>query len=494
MPSSSLRDASLRLARRLLGRIAWVRRARRRAPLVTVVRPARSHWSGLTLSGWRQGEAEGSLLVTAWRITWRGLERLRCATLALAEVAEPHAVYAYWDPIEDVGASRFLVVARQVDRERRGMASPPIAFSWRRADITPIFSGPDPDAPFPEAVLVSPVTQCNLNCIHCISRHSRDRAAVLSDEAWASLAAAAATGRLTHIRTDYSGDLLFSDRRYGGWLERMIGLSIPFALTTHANDLTPAYTERLLQSRLFSINFSLDSLDPEDYQRIRRGARPLRDVLDNIRQFMAARNARRPDIETLLSFVLMRRNLESLGAAIDLAAELGVSAVVGGHVHAYTSDIAEESLLLEPDRYARAYRELIDRATAKNVCIGLPLPAPAYPPRRGHARCSYPWSTAVVLGNGDVMACCVPGTKVGNLNGSSLEQVWNGRAMREFRRRVNSDRPPDPCTVCPMQRLENNYASYVPGLPEPERARFERRCADAIRANSLAPRPASRRR
>ena len=65
---------------------------------------------------------------------------------------------------------------------------------------------------------------------------------------------------------------------------------------------------------------------------------------------MAARNVERPDIETLLAFVLMRRNLDSLWPAIDLAAELGVSAVVAGHVHAYTSDIAEESLLLEPAR------------------------------------------------------------------------------------------------------------------------------------------------
>jgi MoaA/NifB/PqqE/SkfB family radical SAM enzyme len=480
--SSFLRDASIRQAGRLLGRFAWFRRVRHRAPLVAVVRPGRSHWSGLTLRAWRQGEADGSLRVTAWRIAWRGLERVRACSLSLAEVAEPHALDAYWDPVEDVGTSRFLVVARQVDRAGRGMAAPPLVFSWRRDNVTPIFSGPEPDSPFPGAVLVSPVTQCNLNCIHCISRHSRDRVSVLSDEAWTSLAAAAAAGRLTHLRTDYSGDLLFSDRRHGDWLERVIGLSIPFAVTTHANDLTPAYTARLLQSRLFSINFSLDTLDPEDYPRIRRGARPLRDVLDNIRRFMAARNAERPDIETLLSFVLMRRNLDSLWPAIDLAAELGVSAVVGGHVHAYTSDIAEESLLLEPDRYARAYPELIARATAKNVYIGIPLPFPTRAPRRGHARCSYPWSTAVVLGNGDVMGCCVPGTKVGNLNGSSLEEVWNGPAMGEFRRRVNSDAPPQPCTVCPMRRLENNYASYVPGLPEPERVRFERRCVDAAMA------------
>jgi radical SAM protein with 4Fe4S-binding SPASM domain len=478
---SLLRETVVRYADRLLGRYAWYARLRRRATLVTLLRPARPHWSGLTLQCTRQGEADGALCVSVWRLSWGRPVRVRTSFLPLAAVADVHSCNVYWDPIEDAAASRVLVTVRQLDPSGRGLVAPPFAFSWTGDNVSPIFSPPEPDVPFPSAVLFSPVTSCNLNCIHCISRHSRDRVSVFDDEAWASLAAAAATGRLTHLRTDYSGDLLFSDRRHGDWLERVIGLSIPFAVTTHANDLSPAYTSRLLQSRLFSITFSLDSLDPEDYLRIRRGARPLAEVVDNIRHFMVARNAQRPDVETLLTFVLMRRNLDSIGPAIDLAAELGVSAIVAGHLHAYTNDMAEESLLLEPERYARAYHELIARASAKGVYLGLPLPFPTRPLRRGHVPCAYPWSTAVLLGNGDVMGCCVPGTTVGNLRDTSLEQVWNGTAMREFRRRVNSDTPPEPCTVCPMRRLENNYASYVPGLPEVERQRFERRCLDAAR-------------
>jgi len=446
-----------------------------------LVQPQRPYWSGLTLRCRRVRETDGSLRVSVWRLSSGEPTRVRTTELQLAAIAGPHPCDVFWAPIEDADTSRFLVVVRQIDATGRRLAAPSLAFSWRNANVSPIYSEPQADAPFPSAVLLSPVTQCNLNCIHCISRHSREGVSVLSDEAWASIAGAAAAGHLTHLRTDYSGDLLFSDRRHGEWLERIIGLSIPFALTTHANDLSPANTSRLLESRLFSITFSLDSLDPADYPRIRRGARPLDEVLDNIRGFMIARNVRRPDVETLLAFVLMRRNLDSLWPAIDLAAELGVSAVVGGHVHAYTSDIAEESLLLEPARYERAYHELIAHATAKGVYLGLPVPFPSRPHRRGHARCAYPWSTAVVLGNGDVMGCCVPGTRVGNLRESSLEAVWNGAAMREFRRRVNSDAPPEPCTVCPMQRLENNFASYVPGLSEAERQQFERRCVAAAR-------------
>jgi radical SAM protein with 4Fe4S-binding SPASM domain len=486
---STLARAGARRADRFLGRSVWYRRVRHPAALVREIRPTRTHWSGVTLRCWRHGDRHGSLRVTVWQLSPRGPVRVRTSAVPLAAVDDGQPCPVYWEPIEHARGARFFVTARQVDPAGRQLTkSPPLTFSWRRDSLEPVYSNPEPDVPFPRAMLVSPVTQCNLNCIHCISRHSRDQLSVLSDDEWASLAKEAAAGRLLHVRTDYSGDLLFADRRHGGWLDRMMSLGIPFAITTHANDLTADYTERLMRSKLFSINFSLDSLDPDDYPRIRRGARPLREVVENIRRFMIARNKERPDIETILSFVLMRRNLDSLWPAIDLAAELGVNALMGAHLHVYTSDMTEESLLLDPARYARAYFALIARARARGVSLGLPPPVTAaVAGRRSHMPCPYPWSTSVLLGNGDVMACCMPGTKVGNIREGGFERVWNGPAMREFRRRVNTDTPPEPCTVCPMLPLEKNFAAFVPGLPEAERQAFERRCLDARAADTAIP-------
>jgi sulfatase maturation enzyme AslB (radical SAM superfamily) len=47
-----------------------------------------------------------------------------------------------------------------------------------------LFSPPTSPAPVPRAVCLSPITQCNLNCIHCISRHSRKTANQLTDDIW----------------------------------------------------------------------------------------------------------------------------------------------------------------------------------------------------------------------------------------------------------------------------------------------------------------------
>jgi radical SAM protein with 4Fe4S-binding SPASM domain len=442
------------------------------------MRPRRSHWSGLDIRCWHSGEMRGWLQVDIWRLSMRGVERVRSVKVPLAATDDAEACPVFWAPIV-TKPGVCLVTVRQTTESGTRLRSGPFVFSWKRSTIEPIYSQPAADVPLPVGLLFSPVTQCNLNCIHCISRHSRDEMSQFSDLAWRKIEDAVASGRLIHLRADYSGDLLFADRRHGDWLRRIEELGVGFAIDTHANDLTDDYVDRLLRSRLTSINFSLDSMDADDYPRIRRGARPLREVIAKIERFMAARHARRPDVETILSFVLMRRNLDSMRAAIDLAATLGIDKLIGNHLHAYTSDMADASLMLEPGRYRRTYDDLTAYARLRGVNLGLPAPVRSRTSRRGHRPCSYPWATMAVLGNGDVMACCVPGTRVGNLNDSGLEQIWNGDAMQRFRVRVNSNDPPEVCTVCPMLRLPNNFASYVPGLPEHERQAFERRCRDA---------------
>jgi radical SAM protein with 4Fe4S-binding SPASM domain len=67
----------------------------------------------------------------------------------------------------------------------------------------------------------------------------------------------------------------------------------------------------------------------------------------------------------------------------------------------------------------------------------------------------------VVLGNGDVAACCVPGLVMGNLNENSMEEIWDGPRYRELRATVNSSKPLPSCASCPMFRQVDNPDSYL---------------------------------
>ena len=459
---------------------------RRLASLATIVRPPRDHWSGIHVRWWRSGGSAGHLSVRVLHVSRNGIRTVRRKTIPLAGIDERHPLYVYWAPIERSAGQRFFVLIRRSGAPRLASGSTPFLIAEDDGiGGGLVYSDPEPVSPFPWAIAISPVTQCNLNCIHCISRHSRQAGVkVMDDAVWDQIVAGVRTGHVEHVRGDYSGDLLYSDRKYGGWLDRMISLDLPFHIDTHANDLTAEVAEKLVRSRLRTINFSIDSLDPEDYPRIRRGARPLAEVLANIRHFMTLVYAHGADIQTNLSFVLMRRNLESIDAALDFAKEVGIGYVCGSHMHAYTADMVEESLLLVPHWYAATCERLRARARAMGVLLTLPEPIFLNGTGRGHKPCSIPRTGPQVLGNGDVMVCCMPGTKIGNLSQDSLTGIWNGAAMRAFRARVNSDDPPEPCTVCAMQRELTNLAALVPGLDEAGRRAFEARCLEAVRTGA----------
>lgn len=49
--------------------------------------------------------------------------------------------------------------------------------------------------------------------------------------------------------------------------------------------------------------------------------------------------------------------------------------------------------------------------------------------------------------------------------------------MQPFQRLVKTADPPEACSVCPMYRLPNNFASYVPGLAGVEWSVFEGKVA-----------------
>ena len=289
---------------------------------------------------------------------------------------------------------------------------------------------------------------------------------------WRTFEELAARGRIAHIGADYSGDIFYAQTRKTPWLDRLIALNVELRFDTHANNLTPEVSDKILGSKLCGLNFSIDSLDPEDYPRIRRGARPLDEVLSNIAIFMRKRHARRPDLQTSLSLVLMRRNLTSLIPAIDFAREHGIDLVQGTHMMVFTPDMLEQSVLLDLKAYREAYEAAETYARERGVKFLCPPPLAKRKARSGHQPCMYSWAGVQVTGDGEVSACCMPDTAVGNLNRESLEEIWKGERMRDFRARVNTPNPPKACNSCGIFRYENNIESYVPGLSESERKAF----------------------
>ena len=322
------------------------------------------------------------------------------------------------------------------------------------------FAPPGPSRPLPPGIAYSPVSQCNLNCPHCISADTRARPSRLTDGLKAELARWAAEGHLLLLSSDYSGDLLWADHRFGGELAFVVGLDVPFRLDTNGVYLNGDRAERLARSKVTNVNISLDAARDATFRRIRKGAPALEQVLNNVRAPRSLRERIDARFSITLGFTLMASNVAEWCDFIELGAALGVDAINTTHVQAYTAPAEAESLWHRPELFNEA------RVNALRLAAELAIPMSAPPPFHavpeiGHRFCRVPWESALILGNGDVRACCVPGTLMGNLHEESMAEIWQGERYRQLRATVNGPTPPAPCSICPMFRQVGNRASYL---------------------------------
>jgi radical SAM protein with 4Fe4S-binding SPASM domain len=383
---------------------------------------------------------------------------LRTAAIDLANIESAGIDHVYWEPLpESKRRFFFLRAALWHDKVRELTRDRPLLTGAK-----PIYSEPAPYDVLPRALLFSPVSQCNLNCTHCISRPTREKLRFASARVWDAVREITSDEKFVHLATDYSGDILFDERRYPGTLARIIALDAPFRIDTNATCLDDDIIDLLLESRLFEINFSIDSLDADVYRRIRRGSLPLPEVLAKVAHFMSRKAAARKEIHTIISFVLMRSNAGTIKPALAFAREHGIDHVSVVPLLAFTEDMVDEIFVWDETAYAALYEELSTEAARLGVALAMQPPVEQWRHDDIHAPCEVPWATTTITANGDVMACCMPGTVIGNLNDETLDEIWNGRAFSAFRSRVNSPNPPSSCRNCGMSRVHNNRNAYVP--------------------------------
>jgi radical SAM protein with 4Fe4S-binding SPASM domain len=267
--------------------------------------------------------------------------------------------------------------------------------------------------------------------------------------------------KFLHLATDYSGDILFDERRYPGTLARLIALDAAFTISTNATCLDDDITDMLFASRLQEINFSIDSMDADVYRSVRRGSLPLSEVLGKVAHFMSRKAAAGKQLHTIISFVLMRSNAATIKPALAFAREHGIDHVNVFPLLAFTEDMVDEIFVWDETAYAALHQELSLEASRLGVALAIQPPVEHWRDDDIHTPCEVPWGTAAITANGDVMGC-MPDTVIGNLNQQTLGEIWHGPEFAAFRSRVNTPDPPSSCRNCGMARVANNRKAYAP--------------------------------
>lgn len=259
---------------------------------------------------------------------------------------------------------------------------------------------------FPRYVYIEPVNACNARCVMCGVDFGRP-VTWLTKELFNKVVEELGRYRewIARVGLALDGEPLL-DKRLEEKIAAVKAAGIrEVHLSTNASMLTATRSEGLIRAGLDRIYITIDSLDKERYEAIRRGLR-FEEVYENAREFIAARDRLKPGLAIRMNMVQQELNREE-GEAFKARWQPLLQAhdeVVVRCAHGWGGAVAME------DAAARAAANMVP-------CIAL-------------------WSTLGIHSDGSVNVCCVDarGTlPLGNVRWERIVEIWRGARLRAVR-------------------------------------------------------------
>ncbi len=302
----------------------------------------------------------------------------------------------------------------------------------------------------PFTVLIEPSSLCNFRCVQCFQSLKTD--SYFSDnrmnmpmarfcrvieqlQAWQG-------PKLKVLKLSLYGEPLlnpcFSDMLS---VAREADIAERIETTTNASLLTKTIAEKLVEYQLDYVRVSIYSPYQKKHESITGTAIDIRRIHDNLKalQFIKKRvNSQRP-------FVAVKM-LDTYGPENDDFSKM-------------YEDVSDEMYIDKPHNWIRMGQEKFTDVLYRNEAAKADADMLAgAKPRRA---CPMGFTTMAVRSNGDVSPCCVDfigGTNLGNADHSTLREIWESPAWRNFwimqlegRKQENSS-----CAHCDFY-LSNHY-------------------------------------
>lgn len=216
-------------------------------------------------------------------------------------------------------------------------------------------------------------------------------------------------------------------------------------LLTNGTLLDNSMAQRLIESGLDSLRISIWANSPEELQiksneeESRKFSKILRGI-EVLKKVKKRKNSTIPKVE--LHQVMTRKNYRSVDGFIKLAMEHHCSGIHFGHLisrrgqlDVYALSSVEETASLG---HLARLRPLMEKQGIQHNIDTLSLRYSLGERVWEHAACFTPWFRLRVLTDGTVKVCRGHDQAFGHLDTQSLEAVWNGKALKRFRRSVST--------------------------------------------------------
>lgn len=301
----------------------------------------------------------------------------------------------------------------------------------------------------PFCLQLEPTNRCNLKCSICGRSHwqaddhppgemSRDILARI--EPWFETAEEVVLGGY--------GEPLLAEIVWS-ILAAAAGRECRSRLITNGTRLSEDICSRLMDRGLSELVVSIDAPTELGFHRIR--ACSLQNLLQRLNTLKKIRQERGSEYPHLvINTVINRNNWRELPAMVALAANLGATRMHVMYQKIYSHTQQQDSVLLSPRRLRRIFRHA--RKEADRYKLELHLP----PPPGAVRDCMQPFEMLFIRHNGTVMGCCSAvfsenhyAFRLGNIQQSDPEELWNHPAMQHYREAFyRQENFPERCRFC----------------------------------------------
>jgi MoaA/NifB/PqqE/SkfB family radical SAM enzyme len=279
-------------------------------------------------------------------------------------------------------------------------------------------TGRDRSPILPEIVQIESTNICNAKCVFCPRDEMHRRQGVMSWDLFRKIVDECAELGITHVRVHNYGEP-FIDRRLVDKVRYAKQKGIQeVGMISNGSLITDAVARGMIEAGLDAINISVDASGKEVFESTRLGLKYDK-VIANIERLVRIRaesGRRRPKL--ILSFVRQNNSVDEQ-AFIE-------------HWRA----IADKIHITDLHNWAGT----LNRESDVN-----------YP-------CYRPWLTFTVLWDGRVSLCCADfdGRHIlGDLNSSTIKDIWNAEPYVETRRAHLESGGPDICRSCDLPRKDS---------------------------------------
>lgn len=225
--------------------------------------------------------------------------------------------------------------------------------------------------------------------------------------------------------------------------------------TTNGMLVTERKSQELVKLKLDMIGFSMDGATPKTYESIRVGVK-FDQLIENVRTLnMVKRKTGSNKPEVVLTFLMLKKNINELPLVVDLAHELAVDRIVATNLDCVVKSLDEELRVFSSKSPERAFVEKIEEA--KTRAERYKIPFYAYPIElQPTVTCAAdPLRNVFFTWDGMVAPCVyasipvkqgfiprvfcgkrykIPRLSFGDITKEDFFEIWNKREYWEFRR------------------------------------------------------------